>query len=87
VRPDNYCNYAICNACTRFDSTAKRLASQALQLRYIVARLGAWSLLGLIMVTVVQSMYLPAVRSAAATIFCHSDVLVMRPYTYITYLP
>merc|ERR1719197_1000992 len=50
-----------------------------MSLRYVAERIGALSILGLVMVTVAQSMYLPAVRNAVAAVFCHSSLACEFP--------
>jgi len=82
VCPERTCNHAICANCMLWRSKKEKLVAKAISLRYVAERLGALAILGLVMVTLAQSMYLPAVRNAVAAVFCHSSLACEFPDCY-----
>jgi hypothetical protein len=82
VCPEPTCNAAVCKNCMRFPNKYSELKSRLLSIQYQLRRMGALSIVGLIVVTLAQSLYLPAVRNAVAAVFCHVSLMCTFPDCY-----
>jgi hypothetical protein len=81
VCQEDDCGFSICKECMML-GTLDSIAARTLQTAYIARRKGVAALIGLIMIVAAQSMYLPSVKNAFTTVFCHVSLACVYPTCY-----
>ena len=78
VCPFDGCNISICNSCWRHGSVAPKVRS----LIYKLSRHGLFRYVGMLLVIVAQTMYMPTLLAALSTVFCHVRLSCQYPTCY-----
>jgi hypothetical protein len=76
------CNFCLCDKCSNIPGKRRRILAQYSTQRHVVTRLGAFSVLGFLLVILAQAMYLPAVKSAVMVTLCHVQLVCSYPGCY-----
>jgi deleted-in-malignant-brain-tumors protein 1 len=81
VCQDDACNFCVCFSCQRLGVFERARAAVAGK-QYTLQRDGVLATLGLLFILMVQAIYLPAVKAAIQTLFCHSSLNCHFPHCY-----
>jgi len=86
VCPDDSCGFSICSTHYHGNGLDWLLAKAAMHV-YALKRRGLLSLVGLLVILVAQSMYMPSVHGAMTVVFCHVSIACQFPTCYFPATP